>query len=93
MTLVGCLCRFCAQTDICAHIHSHALLPLSHRVTFIPQLTLTQTGVPCQEQRVFPFGSLCTELTFIPPEVDVVLFGSGLNLTAAVQAYVRIFFC
>lgn len=55
--------------------HTHASLPLSQRLTLIPEYTLTQTGVPCQEQRVFPFASLCAELTFIPGEVDTVMVG------------------
>lgn len=56
---------------------THASLPLSQRLTLIPEYTLTQTGVLCQEQRVFPFGSLCAELTFIPREADAVLVGRG----------------
>lgn len=64
-----------------AHTPVHAPLPLSQRPTLIPQYPLIQTGVPCQEQRVFPFGSLCAELTFIPREADTVMVGRGLKFS------------
>lgn len=53
MTLTEYFHSFCTQTERHAHTHTHALLPLPQRLTLIPEYTLTQTGVPCQELRVF----------------------------------------
>lgn len=77
MTQSRYLHKFCARTYTC--ICSLTCFPpsLSQRLTLIPEYTLTQTGVPCQKQRVFPFGSLSAELTFIPRDVDTVMVGHG----------------
>lgn len=83
MTPTGYLHRFCTQIDTHAHTRSHALLPLSQRLTLVPEAYTHSRAYThsdrCSLSRAkgFPFGSLCAELTFIPPEVHTVMFGCG----------------
>lgn len=100
-TMESLMCRFSLHQTSCTTLPPPAqvffksmltCLPPSHRPSqwLLSFHTVAQTGVPCQEQRVFPFISPRAELTLIPGEAPTLLWLDPLGgLAAVVPLYFR----